>query len=109
MLSAKTIGSTGATISLLFCGYFIFFNPYVPSGPDPDTLLYFSFMMILPALLGLYSTIRANPSLLMAASIWSMPLGLYLIATPGVFKWMFIGPLMLLIASILMFKNRKKR
>lgn len=107
MLSAKTIGSTGAIVSLLFCGYFFFFNPYVPSGPEPETILYFTFMLILPSLIGLYASKMSIPGLLIAASIWSMLLSLYLMATPGVFKWMVIGPLLQLLAGILMLKNRR--
>ncbi|WP_338449910.1 hypothetical protein R4Z09_27810 [Niallia oryzisoli] len=105
----KLIGTIGSVGSLLYCGYFLFHNPYGHSSPELDVLVSFTMMFFLPMFIAIFASLSFKPITLIICSVWSMPLALYLGATPGVFKWLMIGPVLLLIAGILMHTKSRNR
>jgi hypothetical protein len=107
MKSLRLIGTTVSVGSFIFCAYILLFNPYIHTSVDPDVLYSFTIMYLLPMLLTYYSSRSLKPILLMIGSIWALPISLYCLATPGVFKYLVIGPLLLTIISIIMFKNKR--
>lgn len=109
MERAKHIGTIGSVGSLLYSVYFLFHNPYVHSSLELDVLASFTMMFFLPMFIAIFASLSVRPLLLIICSVWSMPLALYLAATPGVFKWLMIGPVLVLIAGILMLKKSRNR
>lgn len=103
----KRIGTVVSIGSFLFCGLILLFNPYTHTSVDLDVFTSFMVMYLLPMLLALYSSYSLKPILLTIVSIWAMPISLYCLATPGVFKYLIIGPLLLVIFGIIMFKNKR--
>lgn len=102
----RLIGVAGAIGGFLFCCFILLFNPYTHSSVGPDVIISFTIMYLLPAMLAIYASISMKPKLLLACSIWAMPLSLYCLATPGVFKFLIIAPILLLIAGIKMYRKK---
>lgn len=109
MKTSKFIGTIASAGSLLYCGYFLFNNPYVQSSPDPDVLTSFTILFFLPMIIAIYASLSLKPIWLIVSSIFSMPLALYLTGTPSVFKWLIVGPVLMLAAGIIMLKKSRKR
>jgi len=106
---SKVIGIIGSVGSLLYCGYFLFNNPYVHASPELDALASFTMMFFLPMFIAICASLSLKPLLLITCSVWAMPLSLYLTATPGVFKWLIIGPFLVFIAGAMMLKKSRNR
>lgn len=70
-------------------------------------MISFAIMYLVPVMAGLYASISGKPKLLLVCSIWALPLSLYCLATPGVFKLLVIAPILQLIVGIRMFKNTR--
>ena len=107
MKFSRLIGAFGSIVSFLFCGYILLFNPYTHSSVEPDVFISFTIMYLLPVLLAFYANISLKPKLMIICSIWALPLSIYCLATPGIFKWLIFGPILILIAGIRMFKNKR--
>jgi hypothetical protein len=101
----RLIGVAGGIGGFLFCCLILLFNPYTHSSAATDVFLSFTFMYLLPIMLAIYASISMKPKLLIACSIWAMPLSLYCLATPGVFKFLVIAPVLLLITGIQLYKK----
>lgn len=77
---------------------FVFFNPYRPGSLTLPIVA----MMVL-ALVGALAAWWAKPYLMLAIFLVTfVPVGLYMLGTPGLFKWIGILQLVFLLASILM-------
>ncbi|MEH7250662.1 hypothetical protein V7111_00820 [Neobacillus niacini] len=107
MKLTRLIGAVGSIGSLLFCGYILLFNPYTHSSVEPDVFISFTIMYLLPVLLAFYASFSLKPKLMIVCSIWALPLSIYCLATPGIFKWLIFGPILILIVGIRMFKNMR--
>ncbi|MEH7011678.1 hypothetical protein V7087_12855 [Neobacillus niacini] len=103
----RLIGVVGSIGSLLFCSFILVYNPYTHSSVDPDVFTSFTIMYLLPIMLAIYASLTLKHKLLIICSIWALPLSLYCLATPGVFKFLVIGPILLLIVGIVMLKNKR--
>ena len=106
-MSLRLIGTIVSVGSFLFCCVILLFNPYTNTSVETDVFTSFTIMYLLPMLLTCYSSLSLKPLLLMIGSIWALPLSLYCLATPGVFKYLVIGPLLLVSISFIMFKNKR--
>ena len=83
----------------------IFFNPYTPG----IVLTLPIALMMLLALAGLVASLAARPFwMLVVAALSFIPFGLYLLGTPGVFRWIGVFNLVFLIAGLLMLAARRK-
>ena len=82
-----------------------FFNPYTPEivRSVPVTL------MLMLALAGMAASLAAKPYWMLALAIISfIPIGLYLLGTPGIFRWVGVLNLLFLAAGLLMLFARRK-
>jgi hypothetical protein len=85
-LASSLIGSAAATVSIGLWLVLVFDNPYRPVDGG-GTVVVTALLMLLPACLALLASIRQMPKAMLAALLWSLPLGLYLAGTPGIFRW----------------------
>jgi hypothetical protein len=105
--SLRLIGAYSGIGSLIFCSYLLLFNPYTQSSVEPDVFTSFTVMYLIPIFVAIYASISLKPKLLIICSIWALPLSLYCLATPGLFKYMVIGPLLLFSVGVLILKNKR--
>ncbi|MEH7275156.1 hypothetical protein [Neobacillus vireti] len=103
----RVIGAVVSIGSFLFCSFILLQNPYTYSSVEPDVFISFTIMYLMPVMVAIYASISRKAKLLLVCSIWALPLSLYGLATPSVFKFFVIGPILLLIVGILMLKNTR--
>ncbi|WHZ04053.1 hypothetical protein QNH48_05160 [Neobacillus sp. YX16] len=103
----RLIGAFCGIGSLIFCSYMLLFNPYTHSSVEPDVFTSFTVMYLIPISLATYASISLKPKLLIICSIWALPLSLYCLATPGLFKYIVIGPVLLFIVGVKILKNKR--
>jgi hypothetical protein len=104
----RLIGLTGAILSIVLYGWFVFFNPYSNQGLTTEVYGMVSLMSLLALLAG-WAAFKFKPGWLFAAFLLSFfPVGLYLLGTPGVFRWIGVANLLYLLAALsMMFYPRK--
>jgi hypothetical protein len=103
----RLIGAFCGIGSLVFCGFILLFNPYTHSSAEPDVLTSFAVIYLVPVTLAIYASISLKLKLLILCSIWALPLSLYCLTTPSVFRFLVIGPILLFIIGIKMLKNKR--
>jgi hypothetical protein len=106
----RLIGLTGAGLTLLLYGGFVFFNPYSNQGLEAD-VYGVAILMSLLALLAGWAAVKFKPDWLLIAFMASFfPVGLYLLGTPGVFRWIGIGNLLYMLAglSLILYRRQQK-
>jgi hypothetical protein len=82
---------------------FNFFNPYGYQGITDGSRLIASAMIVL-AIIGVFATLTIKPYLMLGISVLScVPMGCYLLGTPGLFRWIGIGNGLFLLSSLMMF------
>ena len=105
----RLIGLTGAGVSLVLYGCFVFFNPYSDQGLNPQVYIVVILMSLLALLAG-WAAIKFKPGWLLAAFLLSFfPVGLYLLGTPGVFRWIGLGNLLYLLAGLSLILYRRQQ
>lgn len=107
MKTLRLIGAYSGIGSLIFCSFILLYNPYTHSSVEADVFTSFTVMYLIPVSLAIYASIFIKPKLLILCSLWALPLSLYCLATPGVFKFLIISPILSFIVGILMFKNKR--
>lgn len=103
----RLIGPFCGIGSFVFCGIILLYNPYTHSSEELDVLTAFTVMYLVPVTLAAYASLSLKPKLLILCSIWALPLSLYCLATPSVFRFLVIGPILLFIMGIIMLKNKR--
>jgi hypothetical protein len=103
----KLIGAFCGIGGLIFCSIILLYNPYTHSSLEPDVFTSFTVMYLFPVSLAAYASLFLKPKLLVLCSLWALPLSLYCLATPGVFKFLIICPILLFIVRIKMLKNKR--
>ena len=103
----RLIGAFCGIGSLIFCVFILLYNPYTHSSAETDVLTSFTVMYIFPVMLAIFASLSLKPKLLILCSIWALPLSLYCLATPSVFRFLVIGPILLFIMGIIMLKNKR--
>lgn len=83
--ASLVIGVISGIVSIALWGILIFFNPYtLPTDIEPMISTFF--MLLLPAVLVIISSIFKNKTFLLVAFFWSVPMSIYLSMTPGIFS-----------------------
>jgi hypothetical protein len=103
---ARMLGvGSAATTTLLWC-IFLFFNPYSREGSTGGTYV-IGALMILLALAAAWGSLTARSWVLVVAFVGSfMPIGLYMLGTPGVFAFIGVANVLYLIAAIVLITDR---
>jgi hypothetical protein len=105
--SLRLIGACCGIGSLIFCSYMLLFNPYTHSSVETDVLTSVTVMYLFPVMMATYASLSLKPKLLIFCSIWALPLSLYCLVTPGLFKYIVIGPILLIIVGVIILKNKR--
>ncbi|WML58515.1 hypothetical protein [Neobacillus sp. PS2-9] len=100
----SAIGLVAAIVSIILWLILNFFNPYSNQASN-DTTFITLFMLVFPALVAIFSYYRSKTIFMLIAFIWSLPLSLYLLMTPGIFLLFGITSFTYLISYILMRKS----
>ena len=91
---ACALGSLGLWVLLLV------FNPYSSNRIEPGTHM-IGFLMMTLALTGAWAASRAHLPIMIATGLLSfLPVGLYTMGTPGIFKWIGVLNLFYLAVSV---------
>ena len=105
----RLIGLTGAGLSLFLYSWFVFFNPYSDQGLNSEVYSV-AILMSLLALLAGWAAFKFKPGWLLAAFLLSFfPVGLYLLGTPGIFRWIGVANLLYLLAGLNLILYRRKQ
>lgn len=95
---ARLIGMLASLGVLGLYLVYVFFNPY-----SPGSLTLPIVVMLTLALVGALAAWWAKPYFMLAVFLVAfIPMGLYTLGTPGLFKWIGILQLIFLLASVLM-------
>jgi hypothetical protein len=100
------MGFIAGILSLSLWFILIFFNPY--STPDPDSAVTTFFMLFLPSCLAIFATLTSRNFLMLIAFLWSLPISLYLIGTPGIFALFGATSISYLISFLFLFFAKKR-
>lgn len=101
------IGLVSGILSILLWVLLVFFNPY-SNEIDVRTMLITLVCLVIPAIIAILSFYMSKKVLMLVAFIWSLPLSLYLIMTPGVFLLFGFTSLAYLLSYILMMVFKPK-
>lgn len=102
------LGVTAGLFSIVLWIILVFYNPYTASSSKVVAVNTFV-MLFLPACLAIISSIMNKKYLMLAAFIWSLPISLYLMLTPGIFSWFIASCIAYFICFLLTFFSKKKR
>ncbi|MEH7342388.1 hypothetical protein V7122_00630 [Bacillus sp. JJ1532] len=97
------IGLIAGMASIILWLVFHFFNPY-SNQISYESMFTTFLMLVLPACLAIYSFYKSKKLYMLIAFIWSLPLSLYMLLTPGVFLLFGITSVMYLLSYVLMRK-----
>jgi uncharacterized protein YqhQ len=96
------LGFIAGALSIYLWFLLNFANPYTNQAAIDGTMIVTLAMLVLPACLGIISFIFSKKVFMLIAFIWSFPLSLYLLATPGIFLLFGITSFTYLISYLLM-------
>lgn len=97
--TAQVMGLVSATGGLVLCAVFVWFNPYTAG-----VLTLPIAVRVAIGLGGLFAAFKGwRFWMLVVFAASFLPLGLYLLGTPGIFKWIGISDLVYLVATLLLF------
>ncbi|RIW28942.1 hypothetical protein D3H55_20470 [Bacillus salacetis] len=102
------LGMSSGIASLALWLLFSFHNPY-STVTDIGPMFITFFMLCLPGALAIAASIKRKPKWLFLSFIWSLPLSLYLVLTPGVFALFGVTSIMYLMGFILMGNKKGMR
>jgi hypothetical protein len=107
-LWGRTLGVLSTAGAILLWFVFVFFNPYTGAGLDTGTMVVV-FLMVMLASTGLAASLLSRPWLLLAAAVISfVPVGLYTLGVPGMFRWIGALNLMTLAGAALLVDDRRR-
>jgi len=107
---SKYIGATGALVSCSLWLVLFFINPYVISGTESieNPITAPGVLMAAFSLVAVWASIKGRLFLLFAVSAISLlPMGIYLLGSPGIFKWIGVMNIVCLLSAISMFAIRR--
>ena len=106
---ARLLGLGAAALVALLYGVMLFFNPYPTDGITSGTYIVGA-LMILLALLAAWGALTLQPLLLLLAFGGSfVPVGYYLLGTPGVFAGIGVADLGYAVAGAIMLLYPRSR
>ena len=102
ILSISRLLGLGASVGALgLWGVFSFLNPYGNQGITGGVYLVAASMALL-TIVGLVATLQEKPYLMLAVfGLSFIPVGLYLLGTPGLFRWIGIFNLLFCFSALL--------
>lgn len=103
-----TLGVVAGLFSIVLWIVLVFYNPYTTSIIDKMAVNTF-IMFCLPACLAIVSALLNKHYLMLIAFIWSLPISLYLMLTPGIFSWFIALCITYFICFLLMLFTKNKR
>ena len=105
----RLIGLLGATASATLRFVFLVSNPAGEGGATDATHAVVALMVTL-AMLGIVAAWKARPYLMIAVFVLSfLPMGLYLLGTPGMYRWIGVFDFLYLVSGILMISRSKPK
>ena len=105
--TGRWIGFLASGATLVLWAVFLFANPYGSEGISSDTYAVAAVMMALAAA-AFVAAWRIIPILMFIVFAISLfPVGLYLLGTPGIFKWVGVCNLLFLPSGLLMRVRRR--
>jgi hypothetical protein len=104
---ARTLGVAAALAVVILLAVLLFANPYSDQGIGAVTYAIMALMAALAGLAG-WSAWKGHPLGLIAAFALSFfPVGLYLLGTPGVFRWIGAADVLYLAGGVLLWIARR--
>lgn len=101
---ARTLGVLASVGTLTLYTTFVWANPYSPGMLTLPIML-----MMLFAGVGMWAAWAGRPYLMAAVALGLfVPMGLYMLGTPGLFRWIGVFNLVFFLAAVLMFVDRFK-
>ncbi len=105
--TGRWIGFLASGATLVLWAVFLFANPYDSEGIRSDTYAVVAVMMALAAA-AFVAAWRIIPILMfLVFGISLLPVGLYILGTPGIFKWVGVCNLLFLPSGLLMRVRRR--
>ena len=96
------LGFIAGAISIYLWFVLNFANPYTNQAANDGTMIVTFIMLVLPACSAIFSFLTSKKRFMLIAFIWSLPLSLYLLGTPGIFLLFGITSFAYLIGYFLM-------
>lgn len=97
------VGFLGGGFTLALWIIYIFYNPYTATSQTSEGVMATFIMLVLPAFIAIVATFMNKKYLMLIAFLWSIPISLYLLFTPGVFAWFFLSSIAYFISFLMMF------
>lgn len=99
--TAFLLGVIAGLFSIALWIVLVFYNPYAPADFD-ETAVNTFIMLVLPAFLAIIACLLNKKSLIFIAFVWSLPISLYMMLTPGIFAWFIVSCAAYFISFLLM-------
>ncbi|GLB61847.1 hypothetical protein [Cytobacillus sp. NCCP-133] len=107
-VTGLTLGVIAGLFSIVLWIVLVFYNRYTASSSG-DMAGNTFVMLFLPACLAIISSFMNKKYLMLIAFIWSLPISLYLMFTPGIFAWFVASCITYFICFLLMHFPKNKR
>ena len=108
-IAFQIIGYIAPSVSILLWIVFLFFNPYASSDSAvPFGTRLIGCGMIALAILAILAAYFRSPWLMYLSFALSLPMGLYMLASPSIFCLIGISTLFYLVSGIGMHKSRER-
>lgn len=105
----KAIGVSTAIITLLLWGSFFLTNPYEAQGERSGGSLAIGGLMMLFSILAGWAAWKGKVMWLVIAFVGSIfPVGLYLLGTPGIWRWIGLMNLLYVVSAIGIYRSKGK-
>ena len=107
VVAGRACGAFSAAVVLGLTAIFFLRDPYSPEALTSGTLV--MGLMALLAFVAGVSALTKRPGLLLFVFVFSfVPVGTYLIVTPGVFRWIGVAQLGYLVAAVCLVSGRMR-
>ncbi|MFB4166958.1 hypothetical protein [Virgibacillus sp. JSM 102003] len=101
------LGVTAGITSVVLWFVLNFYNPYSnPTEISPVVNTFF--MLFLPACLAIVASLTSKKILMLIAFLWSLPVSLYLVISPGIFALFGITSIVYLISYLLLLLTKER-
>ncbi len=106
-ITGLILGVIAGLCSIFLWIVLVFYNPYTTTTSEAMAANTFV-MLCLPACLAIISSLMYKKYLLLIAFIWSLPISLYLMFTPGSFAWFIVPCISYFICFLIMILTKNK-
>ncbi|MGM7684140.1 hypothetical protein ACSVDA_18560 [Cytobacillus sp. Hm23] len=105
--TSKLLGIVGGFSSIILWIIFNYYNPY-SNLKDTEPMVITFIMLFLPACLAIIASIKFKKHLMVIAFLWSLPISLYTMGTPGTFSLFGVTSITYLISFLFMILAKKR-